>query len=85
MTGIPAELESTEPTFIRLASQSKAPLAGEGSVKGPHFHQDDDELQSHIQNGGNVGRVLRDDVVAIDVDDGDLIEYIEHLPESLPR
>jgi len=83
MTGIPAELESTEPTFIRLASQSKAPLAGEGSVKGPHFHKDDEDLQSHIQNGGNVGRVLKDDVVAIDVDDGDLIEYIEDLPESL--
>jgi len=83
MTGIPAELESEEPTFIRLASQSKAPLAGEGSVKGPHFHRDDEDLQSHIQNGGNVARVLKDDVVAIDVDDGDLIEYIEHLPESL--
>lgn len=83
MTGIPAELESTEPTFIRLASQSKAPRAGEGSVKGPHFHRDDDELQSHIQNGGNVGRVLKDDVVAIDVDSEDLIKHIVHLPKSL--
>jgi len=79
---IPDQLASNEPTFLRLAPRSKAPQKGNYPDDGPHFHLDDEEIVRHIERGGNVGRVLRDDLIAIDVDDNRLAVELTALSET---
>jgi hypothetical protein len=54
--------------FIRVAKASKRPVQGDGPEQGPHFRRDDPQLLDHVDTGGNVGRVCRDNLVVLDVD-----------------
>lgn len=54
--------------FIRLREGSKRPISAGGPEMGPHFGRDDPALLDHVDTGGNVGRVCRDDLVVLDVD-----------------
>jgi len=80
---IPSYLSSDKPVFIRLAEHSKAPKQGNSPKGGPFFNLSDSEIQDHVQSGGNVGRVLRDDLVALDVDHGILLDELEDWPDTL--
>ena len=75
---IPSQLESEKPTFLRIAEQSKAPERGNSAKTGPFYHASDSELIAHLGSGGNIGRVLRDDLVAFDVDTQRLDELLEN-------
>jgi len=75
---IPSQLESEEPTFLRIAERSKAPKRGNSAKTGPFYHASDSELISHLGSGGNIARVLRDDLVAFDVDTQRLDELLEN-------
>ena len=75
---IPSQLESEEPTFLRIAERSKAPERGNSAKTGPFYHASDSELIAHLGSGGNIGRVLRDDLVAFDVDTQRLDELLEN-------
>lgn len=79
----PPYLDDGEPVFIKLASHSKAPQKGNSASEGPFYRSTDPELRDHIKNGGNVGRVLRDDMIAFDVDHQELLEELEDWPETL--
>jgi hypothetical protein len=79
----PPYLDDGEPVFIRLASHSKAPQKGNSASEGPFYRSTDPELRDHIKNGGNVGRVLRDDVIAFDVDHQELLDELDNWPETL--
>jgi hypothetical protein len=79
---IPDQLRSDVPTFLEVAPASKAPAPGCSERDGPFHHADDEALAAHLAEGGNVGRVLRDDLVAVDVDDPALLEYLRDLPET---
>ena len=48
---------------------------------GPFYSSSDSELQSHIQNGGNVGKALKGDFVVFDVDHE---EFASELSSKLP-
>jgi len=61
--GIPEQLREYN-RLIRLETESKAPTI---SPEGPFYRADDDDLQSWIQSGGNVGLNLGE-LVALDVD-----------------
>lgn len=80
---IPPYLKGDEPVFIRLAEHSKAPEQGNSPKDGPYFSITDSEIQRHLQSGGNVGRVLQDDLVALDVDDKILLDELDDWPDSL--
>lgn len=80
---IPPYLDDGEPVFIRLAKHSKAPKQGNSAKEGPFFRPADNDLQNHIQDGGNVGRVFRDNLIAIDVDHRILDEELDSWPETL--
>jgi hypothetical protein len=79
----PPYLDDGKPVFIKLASRSKAPQKGNSASEGPFYRSTDPELRDHIKNGGNVGRVLRDDMIAFDVDHQELLEELEDWPETL--
>jgi hypothetical protein len=79
----PPYLDDGEPVFIKLASHSKAPQKGNSASEGPFYRSTDPELRDHIKNGGNVGRVLRDDMIAFDVDHQELLDELEDWPETL--
>jgi hypothetical protein len=81
---IPPYLSSQEPTFFKIASRSKSPKKG-NSHKNPgdrHFRESK-ELQEHIRSGGNVGRILCDDLIAIDVDSRRVRDHLESWPDTL--
>jgi hypothetical protein len=80
---IPPYLDDREPVFIRLAEHSKAPKKGNSAKEGPFFRPGDRELQDHVKDGGNVGRVFQDDVIAIDIDHRILDEELDDWPETL--
>jgi hypothetical protein len=79
----PPYLDDGKPVFIKLASRSKAPQKGNSASEGPFYRSTDPELRDHIKNGGNVGRVLRDDMIAFDVDHQELLDELEDWPETL--
>lgn len=81
---IPPYLSSQEPTFFKIASRSKSPKKG-NSHKNPedrHFRESK-ELQEHIRSAGNVGRILCDDLIAIDVDSHRVRDHLESWPDTL--
>lgn len=68
---IPPQLRSERPLFLKVyppsadvASPGKQPIGS--TVDGPFYHAD--SLSEWIGDGGNVGRALNDDLVAIDID-----------------
>jgi len=73
---IPNQLQSDTPTFLRLARRSKAPERGNSASDGPFFCADDSEIVRHLAQDGNVGRVLRDNLVAFDVDHSRLADTL---------
>ena len=79
----PPYLDDGEPVFIKIASHSKAPQKGNSASEGPFYRSTDPELRDHIKNGGNVGRVLGDDMIAFDVDHQELLDELEDWPETL--
>jgi len=80
---IPTRLRSDTATFLRLAERSKAPARGNSASDGPFFRHDDSALIQHIGAGGNVGRVLRDDLVALDIDSRQLLDLVDdRLPDT---
>jgi hypothetical protein len=75
---IPEQLHSYS-RFIKLESESKAPKV---SPEGPFYNADDPELESWIQNGGNVGLNLGE-LVAFDVDSDRFRQIAENsLPDT---
>ncbi len=83
MNQIPPYLDDGEPVFIKLARKSKAPKKGNSASDGPFYRVTDPEIQDHVRNGGNVGRVLSDDAIAIDVDDRVLLDQLRDWPDTL--
>jgi hypothetical protein len=83
MEQIPPYLDDGEPVFIKLARKSKAPKKGNSASDGPFYRVTESEIQDHVRTGGNVGRVLRDDLVAIDVDGKALLDKLDDYPETL--
>jgi len=80
---VPLQLASEEATFIKIASYSKAPEKGNSASEGPFYHHDDSEVVRHLGKEGNLARVLRDDLVAFDIDSSELKEIVEdRLPQS---
>lgn len=79
---IPPYLDDDEPVFVKIAKQSKAPKKGNSAKEGPFYRLLDDEIQNHIDSGGNVGRVLRDDFIAIDVDHRVLLDELAEWPDT---
>jgi hypothetical protein len=77
------DIDSRKSSFIRIAENSKAPQKGNSAKDGPFFDITDSQLQKHIQNGGNVGRVFRDSLIGIDVDHRILIDELDTWPETL--
>jgi hypothetical protein len=80
---IPPYLDDGEPVFIKIASQSKAPKKGNSAKEGPFYRITDEEIQKHVDQGGNVGRVLRDQYVALDVDHELLLDELDSWPDTL--
>lgn len=76
---IPDQLTSDYPTFIKLKPRSKDPSHGSDSSSGPFYHASDSELVTHIEERGNVARVLRDDLLAFDVDDKRLADRLQEV------
>jgi hypothetical protein len=74
---IPSQLVSDRPCFIKIASESKAPLKGNSASDGPFYVQEDRELIGHITEGGNVGRVLRDSLIAFDIDSEEFLQLVD--------
>jgi len=74
---IPSQLVSDRPCFIKIASESKAPLKGNSASDGPFYVQEDRELIGHIAKGGNVGRVLRDSLIAFDIDSEEFLQLVD--------
>ena len=74
---IPSQLVSDRPCFIKIASESKAPLKGNSASEGPFYVQEDRELIGHIAKGGNVGRVLRDSLIAFDIDSEEFLQLVD--------
>jgi len=74
---IPSQLVSDRPCFIKLASESKAPLKGNSASEGPFYVQEDRELIGHIADGGNVGRVLKDSLIAFDIDSEEFLAIVD--------
>jgi len=74
---IPDQLESNQPVFLKIASQSKAPEKGNSASDGPFFHASDSRLVRHLGQNGNVARVLRDDLVAFDIDSPNFLELVD--------
>jgi len=74
---IPSQLVSDRPCFIKIASESKAPLKGNSASEGPFYVQEDRELIGHIAEGGNVGRVLRDSLIAFDIDSEEFLQLVD--------
>jgi len=75
---IPEQLQSYS-RFIKLKAESKAPKV---SPEGPFYSADDPELESWIQNGGNVGLNLGE-LVALDVDSDRFRQIAENsLPDT---
>jgi len=80
---VPSQLSSETPTFLRIAKRSKAPKRGNSASDGPFYHCNDSEIVRHLGSGGNIARVLRDDLVAFDIDSDQLKEIVEdRLPDS---
>lgn len=80
---VPSQLASETPTFLRIAKRSKAPKRGNSASDGPFYHCDDSEIVRHLGGGGNLARVLRDDLVAFDIDSDQLKKIVEdRLPDS---
>jgi hypothetical protein len=83
MSLIPSQLASETPQFLRIAEASKAPKRGNSASDGPFFHHDDSEITRHLGSGGNVARVLQDELVAFDIDSQQLYDIIaDRLPDS---
>lgn len=81
--GIPPYLNGGKPVFIKLAHNSKAPKKGNSAKDGPFYEITDEEIQKHVDRGGNVGRVLRDRFIAIDVDHQTLLDELADWPDTL--
>ena len=80
---VPSQLASETPTFLRIAERSKAPKRGNSASDGPFYHREDSEIIRHLGQGGNLARVLQDDLVAFDIDSLELKEIVEdRLPDS---
>jgi hypothetical protein len=80
---IPPYLDGGEPVFIKIANESKAPKKGNSAKEGPFYRITDEEIQRHVNRGGNVGRVLRDQYVALDVDHELLLDELDSWPDTL--
>ena len=74
---IPSQLVSDRPCFIKIASESKAPQKGNSASEGPFYVQEDRELIGHIAEGGNVGRVLKDSLIAFDIDSEEFLQLVD--------
>lgn len=80
---VPSQLASEKPTFLRIAEYSKAPEKGNSASEGPLYHKDESEIIRHLGKGGNIARVLRDSLIALDIDSDELKEIVEdRLPDS---
>lgn len=85
---IPACLRSdADPLFIAvygpdasIDNPGKQPRGG--TVSGKRYHAEDWRLAAWIESGGNVGRVLDDDLVAVDVDSDRLGGIVDTLLPS---
>ncbi|WP_254271663.1 bifunctional DNA primase/polymerase [Haloarcula marina] len=53
-----------------------------GTVHGERYHADDWRLSAWVESGGNIGRVLDDDLVAVDVDSARLAGIADTLLPS---
>lgn len=76
-----AELSGQE--YIRIKSGETYPIPGDGPETGPHYRRDDPQLVSHVDTGGNVARVCRDDLIVIDIVSEAIDKHIRHLPDTL--
>lgn len=77
MTLTPSQLEAEEPTFLKIAERSKAPVKGNSASDGPFYYSGDSELIRHLGSGGNIARVLRDELIAFDIDSPEFLELID--------
>jgi len=74
---IPSQLASHRPCFIKIAPESKAPLKGNSASEGPFYVRENRELIGHIVEGGNVGRVLKDSLIALDIDSEEFLQIVD--------
>ena len=81
---IPEVLRKNEFRFAKIKEGEKIPFEKNWSTSN-NYRWDDEELQEHIENGGNVGLVGGfGDVIILDVDDYDVQVAVEKkLPETL--
>lgn len=80
MVSIPEQL-SEESHFIRLYPEEKKPVGS--TTKGPFFEYSSTELNDWINDGGNVGLSLNNDLVVFDIDSSQLRGILDdHLPHS---
>jgi len=80
MVSIPEQL-SEESHFIRLYPEEKKPVGS--TTKGPFFEYSSTELNDWINDGGNVGLSLNNDLVVFDIDSSQLRDILnDYLPHS---
>lgn len=79
---IPKQLENEKNRFIRVRKAGKQPL-DKGWQKGNNFTHDDEELRTHLQQGGNYGVCTgHDGLLVIDFDNA---EFQDQVFNEFPR